>query len=613
MGKRVSRRREAKVLKKMISRVKVNRMIPLFLGILIFGAYYPILSGEFILDDKPLIQKNPYVVQPHSIVSYLSQVDGKSEPPGEVTGYYRPLIQLTYRLDYWLWGMSGAGFRGSNLFYHFLASLLLFAFIKRLTGSVRVSFWAAALFALHPANTEAVSWVSSRNNILVACFGLASLCLYVHARETGKRRHDFFSLLLFAGALLCKEFGVVLLPVFFLWAFLRGREKPGFSGLVRDHLPFVIVLCAYFFLRFSVTGFHTVSAAGEPFWRRILFAPYLIAANTQMILFPSNLHSFMIRFPSSVVSWQTFAGFLFVILLVILLWKGKERVFRFAIFSYLFSLAPILHLIPIPSPTLISMRWLYFPMIFLLVGVSPCLKRTLEARRRLTSGLLCLLVGCFGFLTHVLNETLWHDEERFFSREVQHFRNEYYSGGLAEILHQKGDYQGAEEQFRTAVRTGNRSAKDLINYGALLIDRGRAGEALPVLQSALGLKMSFEERGELHNNLGLAEFHVGRSSEALLHFRKAVAYGPQVALFWSNLGGAYGSGGDYRRAAEAFDQALKIEPDSCAIRKGVAITLMNMQDYAGALSALEGPGGRCDLEFTALLRECRERTGKPSN
>ena len=577
----------------------------LFLGILILSAYLPTLNGEFILDDKPLIQKNPYVHRIQTVVSYLSQEDGRGEgESGGRTGYYRPLIQFTYWLDYRIWGMSGPGYRISNLFYHFLASVLFFFLIRRLADSDHLAFWLAVLFALHPVNTEAVSWVSSRNNILAAIFGIVSFQSYLRSRETKRAGWGSLSLFFFACSLLSKEFGLILLPVFLLWTFLMDRERERtIPVLIRDHLPYLLVLCGYLVLRVAATDLPG-AAAEDGLWRRILFSPYLILLDTQKILLPIDLHSFMVHYPTHPFSWQSAAGISFLALLGLLWWREKEvPLFRFALLSFLFSLGPILHIVTIPSPSLVSMRWLYFPMLFLLAATAPYLKRLLMRNRLFVTALLLAVTCYFGFLTHVLNKELYHDEEGFFRQEVFHFGNDYYAGGIAEILHQKGDYKGAEDQFLSAIRSGHRSAKDLVNYGALLIDRGREKEAIPVLQSALALEMSFEERGELHNNLGTAEFRLGRRDDKpLRHLQKAVAYSPERALFWANLGSAYGSYGDYGRAVAAFERGLEIEPDSCAIRKGIAITLMNMQDYAGALSALEGAGRPCDPEYAALLR-----------
>jgi hypothetical protein len=113
---------------------------PLVLGVLVVLAYFPTLTGDFILDDRPLIQNNSYVKAPQTPISYLSQEDGTG------TGYYRPLINFTYWLDYKIWGMNGAGFRTSNLFYHLLACILFFFVLRNLTGDWYGSFWIAALF-----------------------------------------------------------------------------------------------------------------------------------------------------------------------------------------------------------------------------------------------------------------------------------------------------------------------------------------------------------------------------------------------------------------------------------------------------------------------------------
>jgi Tfp pilus assembly protein PilF len=590
-----------------LSDIPIRVGYPILIGILIILAYHPTLTGEFILDDRPLIKNNSYIREFQSIISYLSQEDGADvqSGPGERTGYYRPLLNLTYWLDQWIWGMDGSRFRWSNLFYHFLACTLFFHLLKRMTGDDGASFWIAALFAVHPVNTEAVSWVSSRNNILVAIFGLASLLLYI---EPGKRNagNRSLSLLFFAGALLSKEFGLALLPIFLLWTLMFDGESWKISDGVRNHIPFAIVICAYLLIRYSVTCIHASSAGDEPLWRRAFFAPYLALANTGLVIFPFNLHSFIVRYPPSIFSWQGFSGILFIFLLVFLFWREKDRpLFRFGLLSFLCSLFLVLHIVALPSPSLVSMRWLYFPMLFLLLAVSPYVAALLKTSRVLTVALLCLVVY-FGFLSHLLNRNLWHDEKTFFMQEVLHFKNHYYSSGLAEILYGERDYIGAEEHYAIALREGHATSGDLINYGSLLIDQGRPEAALTIMEGALRHRMSHEERAEFHNNMGMACFHLNRPAEAIAHLKKAVVYSPRRTLFWANLAGAYGIGGDYPGSVDAFRTGLEMEPDSSLLRKGLALTFLNMQNYASALITLEKiPLGKMDKEAVALLEQIR--------
>ena len=108
----------------------------LFVGlyILITASYLPTFSGQFILDDHPLVNNNPYIKKLQPFFSYFSQEDGVSahnEIGDYHSGYYRPLVNLTYFLDYTLWGMRAPGFRTTNLILHLLTCVLLFGILSR--------------------------------------------------------------------------------------------------------------------------------------------------------------------------------------------------------------------------------------------------------------------------------------------------------------------------------------------------------------------------------------------------------------------------------------------------------------------------------------------------
>lgn len=149
----------------------------------------PTFRGEFILDDNPLIKNNPYIKKTQSIVSYLTQEDGisdKRDMEGNYhTGYYRPLINVSYWIDYRIWGMNAPGFRTTNLILHLLSCFVLYHLVLLFVNDQRAAFLATLLFSLHPANTESVSLVVARNNILVTLFSLLSFYFYLKARESG--------------------------------------------------------------------------------------------------------------------------------------------------------------------------------------------------------------------------------------------------------------------------------------------------------------------------------------------------------------------------------------------------------------------------------------------
>ena len=95
------------------------------------------------------------------------------------TGYYRPLMNFTYFIDYRLWGMKAAGFRITNWFFHLLTCLILYELMGLLTRRDVWPLLGALLFAVHPVQTEAVSMIVSRNNIFATCFTLVALFGYI--------------------------------------------------------------------------------------------------------------------------------------------------------------------------------------------------------------------------------------------------------------------------------------------------------------------------------------------------------------------------------------------------------------------------------------------------
>jgi Tfp pilus assembly protein PilF len=563
---------------------------PIF-GVLlvVVASYLPTLRGEFILDDKPLIRNNRFLMQSHPISSYIAQEDGITADSGySHTGYYRPLINVTYRIDARLWGMRSAGFRATNLLLHLLTCLLFYQTVVLLNRDRKTALLLTLLFAIHPANTESVSWVTSRNNIVVTFFALASFYSYV----TGWRKKSIsalaVSVLAFAGAVFSKEFGLILPAMIFLYHRLIVRQKNHWGLEAWSYLPFVFVTLVYFMLRKTVTGSILSPADSGDLWMRLYFAPYLLLFNLRLVFFPFGLHSFIVGYPRIYPHLMAFGGFGGLGLIGLALWKAREnRVFVFGVLSFLLALAPVLNIVNTSAISLISMRWLYFPTAFLLIGLSPMVRKLIDMSRFVTVTCLISLAVYFGAYTFILNRDLWYNEEKFFTHEVSHYNNLFYAGGLAELYYRSGKTPEAERWFKLSLERNPNDVRDHINYAALLIDTGRPQEAIKWLNNASNLTMVHRDRAEWHNNLGMAELALEGYEEALKGFRKAVIYDPDEPLFWSNLGGAYGSRGDYRNSVASFKRGLNIAEDSVLLRKNLANTYIKMEAYGAAVSVLE--------------------------
>ncbi len=132
----------------------------LILIALTFLIYFNSLPNDFIFDDVPLVQNSLNVMN----MGFLDLVSS-----------YRPLRYLSYALDYRILGMNPMGFRFMNIVYHALTVISLFWMLKVFGMSKRAAFIASLIFAIHPANTDSVAYISGRRDILMGLFYVLSV------------------------------------------------------------------------------------------------------------------------------------------------------------------------------------------------------------------------------------------------------------------------------------------------------------------------------------------------------------------------------------------------------------------------------------------------------
>ncbi|MBI9084525.1 MAG: tetratricopeptide repeat protein [Desulfobacterales bacterium] len=589
------------------------------IAVLIILAYAPTFTGDFLLDDHVLVENNPFVRQGHSLGTYLSQEDGildrNNWDDAFHTGYYRPLINLTYFIDYTLWGMNPAGFRASNLIFHILACCTLYIVLLRSCANPLAALGVSLLFALHPVNTESVSWIASRNNILATFFSLAAFYCHIDPRQNGRLFRQTLAVALFGLAIFCKEFGVMLLPVIFLYNRLRKDPKESPGNELIGYLPFMVVLAVYLWARTSATGSIVSQGAAYSMGWRIAFAPYLIAYHLSLICFPVGLHNFFVTYPEAFWSRELVYGLLVAGLLGALLWTFRRRhLFVFGVLSFLVGLFPILNIIPTASATLVAMRWVYFPFAFLCMALCPLAGK--HGGKKTAIVIICAIVAS-GIYTYRLNRYHWHDEAAFFRNEVLVHRNNLYAGGLAEWYWKNGDRYRAETYFKKGIAAVPQMIETRINYAAMLIETGRSQEALVIIHKALGMTMSRKSRGGLYSNLGMALTRLNRLDEAVAALESAVGYTPDMPDILNNLGTVYGMRGEYEEAAAVLTRGLAKSPDSVGLKRNLAVTHIRAGDHRSAveiLSSIPAAERKRDPSIRALLREARAKSnaGAPS-
>ncbi len=554
--------------------------------------YLPgIPNSQFVLDDLPLVKDNQYIRELHPFYSYFLQEDGitSEDVAGEYhTGYYRPFINITYFVDFKIWGMEAAGFRITNLILHLVTCLLLFNMLSGYYERRMIPLLVTLLFGLHPVNTEAVSWISARNNILVSIFSLASFHFFVRQEKKNSGINLILSIFFFGMALLSKEFGVVLLFVFFLYKRLLANSEQPWSNEIKQYLPYLVVLLSYFWVRWIAIGSILSPADEGNILQRILLAPYLILYNLRLIFIPFNIHLFSIRYPEEIFGREAMIGWVGLVLIGFLLWRyRKDRMILFSFMAFIAGIFPVLNIIQTSAGSLVSARWLYFPLMFLMMSISRGLEKLFKLRRLLVACAMVILTIYLGVYSLLLNRCQWHDEWSLFHREVIQYGNLAYAGGFAEQYHRKDDYLLANKYYVMAIHAFPEDSKNRIGYAALMLDLRRPHKALFHLKKAEGMGMTSRTRSDLFNNKGLAYLQLGRVQKAIFLMERAVGLAPHKVEFWENLGAAYGYAGDYDKSVSVLKKGRDICGDSVNLNRNLAISYMRLGSYNEAISILE--------------------------
>jgi len=178
------------------------------LAVTTLAVYGQVISHQFIsLDDDVYIGDNVMVMGGLTLkgIAWASTTFHAA--------IWHPLTWLSHMVDSQLFGLNAGGHLFVNVLIHVFNTLLLFVFLKRVTGARWGSAIVAALFALHPLHVESVAWAAERKDTLSTFFGL--LCLLAYARYAEKPSRKKYALVAAWLAL-----GLMAKPMLVSWPFV---------------------------------------------------------------------------------------------------------------------------------------------------------------------------------------------------------------------------------------------------------------------------------------------------------------------------------------------------------------------------------------------------------
>ena len=564
------------------------------------------LRNPFVIDDHSIIVRN-FLLRQWTLAELM-----KSHLFSTIaveTQYYRPLTLLSFALNYGLSGLDPAGYRLVNIALHLLVATLSFLLLVRFV-SPWVAGFAAALFAVHPANVQAVSYISSRSDPLYTSLTLFCLLSWVSGnRAQGAIRALWrgFSITSFFLALFAKETAVVAPALVLLTDWIWQQEKPWKEKLARNwswYLAFGVALGVYLVIRSGIAGYALNMEASLEVWKagreltlwpRIFLALKLLGLYLAITLYPLTLAFFRdVPIPRGALEPSVVLGMLVLASIITLAWlfRSRQREVTYGILWFLLSILPVLNLTSLNAPMM--EHWLYLPLIGFALAFVGCIhafgQRVGEVRGAALG--LALLVILLSART-VMRNADWGSPISLFLSGARHYPNDEKNWLLLGFaFSERGMPDQAIRAYKTGLGINPNHAYGWSGLGEALSASGKDDDAEKSFLTAISI---MPENPWLYYVLGIHGLKTGKASSAVEAFSRAVSLRPPLPTAYHLLGSAYMRQGNGKAAERAFGKALSMLPRDSEIHSVVHVEM-------GKLYLRAGKGKEAREEWQTALR-----------
>jgi tetratricopeptide (TPR) repeat protein len=526
--------------------------------------YLNALGGDFVFDDVGVIRDNPVVQRdaPWRVFATVYE-------PGAL---YRPLTMLSYvanaRAD-----RGPLGFHAVNVALHVAVALAFYALALQLLAAPRAAWIAAALFAVHPIHTEAVSGIVGRAELLAALFALATLLALARALRcagTEAQRWLVLSLAAFAVGLLCKEsaFTTIGLVLIVHWRLAPADDLRRRLAVLT---PYVLVGLAYLGLRLLVVGALGLptppGALDNPLAHvdtatRIRTATLVLWDYLAMLVAPVRLSAdYSFNQVPLALTWYEPRFWIAALLLVglaavaLALWRRRPEI-TVAAALFAIPLALTANLL-FPIGTIKAERLLYLPSAGACLVAGWLLAWLSRSRPRTAGAVVAALLALFAARTWVRNAD-WHDEQTLYTAAVRIAPESAKAHhNLAVALQRAGDYDNAVAHYQRALLIYPAYAAAAFGIGHIATLRGDNDEAERWYLAALKRDDQF---AKAHLQLGLLYLRRNDFPAAESAFAAGLASEPDNALLLVNLAAARLSQGNRWGARTALARLDRLDP-----------------------------------------------------
>ena len=575
------------------------------LALAALAAYHNSFSGPFIFDDTPSIVENPDIRHLATTLRGNPQINPS-----------RPLLRLSLWINYVLGGQEVRGYHVLNLMLHILAAWTLWGLARRILESPTLrdrygkEAWGLALaiallWTVHPLQTESVTYVVQRTEVLAGWFYLLTLYSVARSASAAGGRVWAWSVAAVVSCLLgmaSKEtvataplLALALHRIFFAPSWRRlWQSRRGLYAALACTWIFQALLLVMASSGRKATGIGFIF--GMHWWEYALTQSYYLCRYLALSVWPSALTldygTYLAHSVGEVVPYAAVV-LLLLALTCVALWRNPPL--GFCGLWFFLILAPTSSVVPIVGQTGAEHR-VYLPL----------------------AGLIGLgVVGGY---------TLWRRAWREHPARVRVGSLLVLAAGVtalgARTVARNEEYRSEVSIWQTVVDRWPSNPRAHNDLGNAFADMGRTREAIAQYEAALGLKPDY---AQAHNNLGSALADTGRTREAITQYETALHLQPHYANAHVNLGIALAETGRLPEAIAQYEAALRLKPDYADAHYGLGLALAKTGRTAEAIAHFEEalrlkpdlaegrlPEAIAQLKAALLLQQQQRRSGPSS-
>jgi hypothetical protein len=579
------------------SKDKTSLIYGIILFVISFVLYANTIGHDYTLDDYMLIKENRFT---QAGLSGIGDILTKDMFSGHKEGYtsdltggrYRPLSQITFAIEYQIFGLNPQFSHFINVILFaltpfmifLLLSLLLKSDFKNFNWTSSIPFITALLFAVHPIHTEVVANIKGRDEIMSLLLATVSFYYFLKYIDLNQKKHIIISTILFFLALMSKENSITYLAVIPL-TLIMFRERSVLTS-VKSIIPLIVSGIIFIIIRQSIVGTASGNITNELMNEPFLGMTFSEKYGTIMVTLYEYLRLMIVPYPLTYdyypyhiekTSLLDFVPIFAIIIHILILGHAiqyfkKDKIVSFAILYYFITLSIVSNLF-FTIGSFMNERFIFMPSIAVCIIVAYLFTEKLNKKfenRNLTIGLILVVAGIFSMIT-VTRNPVWKDNFTLMTNDVKTSSNSAFGNYTAGIqyylkLEKSQDVSERKLMAENAKKHLYRALEIYPNYSNAYITLGNTYFLYDKnVDSTINCyKKSYQiypANYETSINLGrLFRENKKNLLEAEFYFNNCIKVNPNKFEAYNELGVVYFQAGNFDKAIMMFENALSRNP-----------------------------------------------------